>query len=519
MLGEGGMGVVYRATDLRLNRTVALKLLAPELSRNATFRRRFERECEVAAGLDHPHVIPIFDAGQVDGVLYLCMRYVKGTDLAALIQAEGALDAGRVCVILSQAAGALDAAHAAGLVHRDVKPGNFLIDAGGGLGQSEHVYLSDFGLTRPVDATSITTGQVLGSIPYMAPERFQGAAPHPAIDLYALGCVAFECLTGVVPFERDSVEAVIAAHLATPPPSVCACRADLPAGADAVLAKAMAKTPEDRYPSCAAFVAALRAELAAGPTAAPPPTASVPVRVAAQREAVPPAAPPIDLPAQPAQQRPHSRAVALAVVLMLLLVAVGTVLITRNQMRNLPSPKPPPTDNRPTDVTATPTPPPTGAVDTTCQVQLPATGSGSAEGIAVDPVATAASNNPALTTFVTALKQAGLIDTLNGLDAATVFAPTNDAFAKVPPDTLNAMLADQAKLTSILTLHVVPGQKLDAQALAGMNSAPTVNGEKITLAADGGALSVNGQAKVICPNVKTANATVHTIDTVLMPKG
>lgn len=160
----------------------------------------------------------------------------------------------------------------------------------------------------------------------------------------------------------------------------------------------------------------------------------------------------------------------------------------------------------------------TAAIDTQCQVELPATGPGSAEGMAVDPVATAASNNPALSTLVTAVKEAGLVDTLNGLGAATVFAPTNDAFAKIPSDTLNAVLKDKAKLTSILTLHVIPGQKLDADALAAAGSEPTVNGEKITLAAEGGALSVNGQAKVICPNVKTANATVQIIDTVLMPK-
>lgn len=159
------------------------------------------------------------------------------------------------------------------------------------------------------------------------------------------------------------------------------------------------------------------------------------------------------------------------------------------------------------------------AIDTTCQVELPATGEGSAEGMADDPVATAASSNPALSTLVQAVAQAGLADTLNNLPAATVFAPTNDAFAKIPQETLNAVLADPAKLASILTLHVVPEQKLDAQALAGMDSVPTVNGQRITLAVEDRVLTVNGQAKVVCPNVQTANATVHLIDTVMMPEG
>jgi uncharacterized surface protein with fasciclin (FAS1) repeats len=157
-------------------------------------------------------------------------------------------------------------------------------------------------------------------------------------------------------------------------------------------------------------------------------------------------------------------------------------------------------------------------IDTTCQVALPGSGEGSAEGMTDDPVATAASNNPALSTLVQAVKQAGLVDTLNNLPAGTVFAPTNDAFNKIPPETLNAVLADKEQLTSILTLHVVPEQKLDAQALAGMDTVPTVNGQNITLAAEAGTLTTNGQAKVICPNVKTANATVHLIDTVMMPQ-
>jgi uncharacterized surface protein with fasciclin (FAS1) repeats len=158
-------------------------------------------------------------------------------------------------------------------------------------------------------------------------------------------------------------------------------------------------------------------------------------------------------------------------------------------------------------------------IDTTCQVQLPAEGEGSAQGMTDDPVATAASNNPALSTLVTAVQQAGLVDTLNNLGTATVFAPSNEAFAKIPPETLNTVLADRELLTSILTLHVVPEQKLDAQQLVSMGSAPTVNGQQITFSAQNGQLMVNGQATTVCPNVRTANATVHIIDTVLMPEG
>ncbi len=161
----------------------------------------------------------------------------------------------------------------------------------------------------------------------------------------------------------------------------------------------------------------------------------------------------------------------------------------------------------------------TAELDTTCQVELPADGPGSAEGMAEEPVATAASNNPELSTLVTAVTEAGLVDTLNNLEAATVFAPSNAAFEKIPADQLDAVLADTDLLTEILTLHVIPGEQLDAEALVEAGSEPTVNGEEITIENDGGTLSVNGQAESICPNVMTANATVHIIDSVLMPSG
>ena len=267
LVGRGGGGVVYRATHLRLGRTVALKLLAPELAADPEFQRRFEREALMAAALDHPHIIPVYDAGEADGVLYLAMRFVEGSDLATVIKAKGRLDPERTCTILSQVASALDAAHGSGLVHRDVKPGNILIGHVVDAGRAEHVYLSDFGLTRRFAGTALSVTTVAGTPHYMAPERFRGVPSAPAIDVYALGCVAYACLTGSPPFASDSFESVVAGHLYEPPPKVSDRWADLPAGVDAILAKAIAKQPADRYSSCGAFVDALHDGIRAGAVA------------------------------------------------------------------------------------------------------------------------------------------------------------------------------------------------------------------------------------------------------------
>ena len=260
LIGRGGMSVVYLAEQLVLGRKVALKLLSPELSEDEEFRQRFIRESRLAGGLEHPNIIPVHEAGDVEGLLFIAMRYVEGSDLKALLLREGPLSLERTIAILSQAAGALDAAHARGLVHRDVKPGNLLVASGEGPEVNEHIYLSDFGLTKKTDSKSrmTSTGQFVGTLDYVAPEQIQGKDVTGRTDLYSLACVACECLTGEAPFERDSEVAVMYAHLQDPPPKPSTSRPDLPPGIDAVIERALAKDPEARFESCRAFMHALK---------------------------------------------------------------------------------------------------------------------------------------------------------------------------------------------------------------------------------------------------------------------
>ncbi|WP_137991170.1 serine/threonine-protein kinase [Streptomyces vilmorinianum] len=265
-IGRGGMAVVYRARDLRLDRTVALKLLAPELARNDTFRKRFAHESRVAAAIDHPHIVPVFEAGETEGVLYIAMRYVAGQDLRALLDREGALPpvkAGRIAV---QVASALDAAHAHDLVHRDVKPGNILVAEGTDRDHPEHVYLTDFGLTKKsLSLTGLTTvGQFVGTLDYVAPEQISGKPVDGRCDVYSLACVVYETLTGVPPFRRDDDMALLWAHQYDPPPPLSSERPELAEAGDEVMAKALAKAPEERYGSCLEFVTTLRAALERG---------------------------------------------------------------------------------------------------------------------------------------------------------------------------------------------------------------------------------------------------------------
>ncbi|MEW1776843.1 serine/threonine-protein kinase [Streptomyces sp. NPDC086777] len=259
-IGRGGMAVVYRAKDLRLDRTVALKLLAPEMVRNDTFRRRFTHESRVAAAIDHPHIVPIFEAGETDGVLYIAMRYVSGPDLRALLDEEGVLPVDTVLRIAAQVASALDAAHEHDLVHRDVKPGNVLVARGTDSEHPEHVYLTDFGLTKKsLSLTGFTTvGEFVGTLDYVAPEQISGRPVDGRCDLYSLACVVFEMLAGGPPFVRDEDIALLWAHQYDAPPALSEVRAGLPPGLDDVFARALAKAPEDRYGSCLEFVAALR---------------------------------------------------------------------------------------------------------------------------------------------------------------------------------------------------------------------------------------------------------------------
>ena len=275
-VGAGGMAVVFRARDERLDRLVALKVLAPWLAADAEFRQRFLRESRAAAAVDDPHIIPVYEAGEADGVLFIAMRYVPGSDVHTLVRLDGPLQAGRAAAIISAVASALDAAHAAGLVHRDVKPANMLMDARAG--RPDHVYLSDFGLSKPaLAATGLTrTGQFLGTLDYAAPEQLGGQPVDGRADQYALACAAFELLAGSPPFHREDPVAVMYAHVSQPPPVLTSQRPDLPAAADQVLARALAKAPADRYATCCEFADALRGSLGL------PPYAQVPGAVGAQ---------------------------------------------------------------------------------------------------------------------------------------------------------------------------------------------------------------------------------------------
>ena len=264
--GRGAMGVVLRATDLTLDRRVALKLIAPMLARDPTFRARFERECRIAAGLDHPNVVQIFHAGEEDGKLYVTMRYVDGTDLKALLARERWLDPARAVAIVAQVAAALDEAHAHGLVHRDVKPANVLIAE---RDRVEHAYLTDFGVTKQrlaQDPALTGTGMAIGSVDYMAPEQAQVAPVDARTDVYALGCVLFHALTGSVPFIRGNDLERMWAHVHEAPPAPTSIEKRLPPALDDVLARALAKRPDDRYASAGELARAARA--ATSPTSA-----------------------------------------------------------------------------------------------------------------------------------------------------------------------------------------------------------------------------------------------------------
>jgi hypothetical protein len=245
--GRGGMGVVYRARQLRPSRVVGLKVISPELAGDGAFRDRFTRESEVAASIEHSHVIPVYEVGEDAGRLFIAMRFVAGTDLAKVIAAGGRLEPTRAVGILAQLTSALDAAHARGLVHRDVKPANVLIAREG---DGDHVYLTDFGLARFAVAGGLTrTGTFVGTIDFAAPEQFQGRRVDARTDVYAAGCVLFNMLTGRVPFPREDDAAVMWAHVSSAPPSVGEVVAGLPSEFDRVIARAMAKDPDQRYPS------------------------------------------------------------------------------------------------------------------------------------------------------------------------------------------------------------------------------------------------------------------------------
>jgi serine/threonine-protein kinase len=261
LVGVGGMAAVFRARDERLGRTVALKVLAGD----EAVRKRFAGEALAAAAVDHPHIIPVYAAGEADSYQYIAMRFVAGEDLHVVIRREGGLPPRRAAAYISPVASALDSAHEAGLVHRDVKPANILVDARPG--RPEHVYLSDFGVARRMRSAGGLTvpGMFLGTPDYAAPEQASGRPVDGRGDQYALACVAYELLSGSVPFKRDEPMLVLWAHVSATPPRLTAVRPDLPAAVDDVLTRAMDKLPERRYDSCGSFADALREALGVEP--------------------------------------------------------------------------------------------------------------------------------------------------------------------------------------------------------------------------------------------------------------
>ena len=270
VLGRGGMSVVYAAEHLRLGRTVALKVLAHSLASDETFRERFSRESQLAASLDHPNIIPIYDAGEAEGFFYIAMRYVEGDDLGTLIEREGPLSLGQTLFYIEQVASALDQAHEQDLIHRDVKPANVLIAR-----PSDRVFLTDFGIVKQLSTKGLTKPAFfLGTYEYSAPEQIEGKDVDRRTDLYALGCILYECLSAEPPFKGDTESSLIKAHLSDPPPRLSEKRPDVPLAVTDIIQTAMAKKKEDRYPTCGDMVRALRAVAlgtTSGPSAAPAP--------------------------------------------------------------------------------------------------------------------------------------------------------------------------------------------------------------------------------------------------------
>ena len=260
VIARGGMSTVFLSESLRLARKVAVKILGQDLAEDDTFRERFVRESLIAASLDHSNVIPIYDAGEFEGLLFIAMRYVQGPQLKDVISESGPLPPARLLSILSQVGGALDAAHARGLIHRDVKPGNILVDPLIGQDRTDHVYLCDFGLTKEVSSHSglTGTGQFVGTIDYIAPEQIEGRDVDSRTDIYSFGCVVYECLTGSVPFKKPTDAAVLWAHIQEQPIPVTQINPDLPVQIDDVITKALSKAPDDRYQRCGDLIAALR---------------------------------------------------------------------------------------------------------------------------------------------------------------------------------------------------------------------------------------------------------------------
>ena len=317
LVTRGGMAVVYLAEDLRLGRKVALKILAAELAEDDDFRTRFLRESRIAASIDHPNVIPIYDAGEANGLLYIAMRHVADTDLRGLLRSEPQLEIARAISIANQIAGALGAAHKRDLVHRDIKPANVLLIRRASAGSFDHVYLSDFGLAKHTKSVSglTATGHFMGTVNYAAPEQVEGKQVDARTDIYALGCVLFECLTGRPPFHKEEGVAVMMAHIREEAPLVSEFRPECPPALAQVVAKTLAKTPDQRYQTCEELIEWLRIAVpAAGPqpasitaeaATAPPATAQPAPAPSAEAATAPPT--PTAEPAEPAEPEPDEK--------------------------------------------------------------------------------------------------------------------------------------------------------------------------------------------------------------------
>jgi hypothetical protein len=271
VIGRGGMSVVYRATHARLGTPVALKALAPELSSDDAFRERFLREAKMAAGIDHPNVIPIYDTGLHEDSLYIIMRFVAGGDLKTLLATEAPLSPERAIALLTPVARALDAAHARGLVHRDVKPANILLQRSPA-GEVEHIYLSDFGVMKHTSSVSglTKTGALVGTIDYMAPEQIEGGEVTAQTDVYALGCLFYQAITGAAPHQRDSEAATLWAHMRENVEPASRIRPELPTAIDGVIERALAKVPAARFETCEEFIRACSAAAAVPVEPRPP---------------------------------------------------------------------------------------------------------------------------------------------------------------------------------------------------------------------------------------------------------
>jgi serine/threonine protein kinase len=346
VLGRGGMSVVFRADNLRLGNEIALKVLSAELSENDAFRERFVRESRLAASINHPNIIPIYDAGEEDGLLYIAMRYVAGSDLKSMIRQEGPISLRRAAEIVSQVARGLSVAHDRGLVHRAIKPANILTERAGGTGETvDHAYLADFGLMKhQVSRSGLTdTGQFLGTVDYVAPEQVEGRQTDHRADIYSLGCVLYECLTGSVPYPRESDVAVLFAHVQDVVPRITDLRPDLPPAIDEVAARAMAKRPEHRYASAGDLSRELSeavgiyrysqdrpSRVVTAPTGSTPEVVRVPEPVASQQ---PPPGPPGDSgagggPSRPSRGRPSYLVIGLAVALAAAVAVIALQLVT-----------------------------------------------------------------------------------------------------------------------------------------------------------------------------------------------